>query len=584
MKYSKYLKKGRKLLNLIREFIRQVIAGSLCRIFVKRQQAIDAGDFIRTDASSVQESPIHFEAASTENTDPQKFNMETGLFCDTEEIGSFARENPINFGPGSAYTSLRGIVTFRGNNYRDTASFGTANVEKGRLDTIWKMKTGRVLRSSATKKKGKSFWTGSGWTGQPLIIGWPDDIRNMMNIRPEKKANKNLVEVIYACMDGIIYFIDLKDGKPTRPPIKTGGGPIKGTASLYPDGTPMLFVGPADDPPGMDVVRARIYSLIDQKEIYSFGQKDSNSYRVYQSYDSSPLFDAKTDTIIEPGENGLLYTVKLNTRFDRDAGTLAVNPDKPVKLRYSTPDYKDGPKNTPTTRWLGMEDSGCIWKNFLYIADNGGKLMCIDLNTMQIKWVQDVLDDTNTSPVLEESPEDNACYLYISTSLHITAAGNGPQQHGGVPIWKINAATGEIVWQTPMYPCWRESNVSGGVQATPVLGKHDIADLVIYPVAHTPVFGSGALVALDKKTGREVWKTDFKNYCWSSPAAVYTPQGKSYIIQCDSDGNMFLIEGTTGKIVHHVYLWANIEASPAVFGNTVVVGTRRRKIYAVRIS
>ena len=77
----------------------------------------------------------------------------------------------------------------------------------------------------------------------------------MMNIRPEKKADPNLVEVIYACMDGIIYFIDLKDGKPTRPPIKTGGGPIKGTASLYPDGTPMLFVGPADDPPGMDVVR-----------------------------------------------------------------------------------------------------------------------------------------------------------------------------------------------------------------------------------------------------------------------------------------------------------------------------------------
>ena len=56
------------------------------------------------------------------------------------------------------------------------------------------------------------------------------------------------------------------------------------------------------------------------------------------------------------------------------------------------------------------------------------------------------------------------------------------------------------------------------------------------------------------------------------------PQGKSYIIQCDSDGNMFLMEGRTGRIINHAYLWANIEASPAVFGNMVVVGTRRRKI------
>ena len=63
-----------------------------------------------------------------------------------------------------------------------------------------------------------------------------------------------------------------------------------------------------------------------------------------------------------------------------------------------------------------MEDSAVAWKNYLYVADNGGKLFCWDLNTMKLVWVQNVLDDTNTSPVFEE--EDGHGYIYISTSLH----------------------------------------------------------------------------------------------------------------------------------------------------------------------
>ena len=38
---------------------------------------------------------------------------------------------------------------------------------------------------------------------------------------------------------------------------------------------------------------------------------------------------------------------------------------------------------------------------------------------------------------------------------------------------------------------------------------------------------------------------------WSSPVAVYTPSGKSYIVACDTVGNMFLLEGKTGKIVDY---------------------------------
>jgi len=581
MRTAKYMKKGKKFVSYTKRFFRRAFSvplrGGLSR--QKNPDPLEAG--MPPEETRAAGPDMKVQPAS--GARPENFGFETDVFTGREKAGSYKREAPIRFGPGREYSPLQGIVTFRGNNYRDSASYGAVNVAKGTLTPVWTIKTGRVLRSAFTQRKGRRYWTGSGWTGQPIIVRWPEDIKNIMNICPEKKADPGLTEVIYACMDGVIYFTDLKDGKPTRPPIKTGGGPIKGTASLYPDGTPMLFVGPADDPPGMEEVRARIYSLIDQKQIFTFGHKDPDSYRVYQSYDSSPLFDAAADTIIEPGENGLLYTIRLNTKFDREKGTLSVDPAKPVKFRYKAPGYGDGKKNTPQTRWWGMEDSACIWRNYIYIADNGGRLMCIDLNTMETVWVQDVLDDTNTSPVFEESPEDKTCYLYISTSLHITATGDAPPRSGGVPIWKINAATGEVVWRTPLYPCQSLPGVSGGVQATPVLGRHDISNLVIYPIAHTPTEGLGLLVALDKKTGKEEWNTRLGHYCWSSPAAVYTPEGKSYIIQCDSEGNMHLIEGATGRIISSVYLGANIEASPAVFGNMAVVGTRKKRIYAVRI-
>jgi outer membrane protein assembly factor BamB len=516
--------------------------------------------------------------APAADTTPKAFSLSTKLFEGTTAITSFSRPQPIDFGPGKDYTSLPGIVTFRGNNYREGASYGTVDVKLAQLVPIWSVPTGSVAKSGGT-----GAWTGSGWTGQPLIVKWPEDLKGIMNLKPEKKADPNLTEVIYPCLDGNIYFLDLKDGTSTRPIIKSGGGPFKGTGSLYPDGTPILFVGHGSNAPGKETVRARLYSLIDQKQLYTFGSKDPDSFRAFHAYDSSALFDVKTDTIIEPGENGLLYTIKLNTQFDKAAGTLSIDPDPPIKLRYTAPDYKDASQNTPTTRWWGMEDSAVIWRNYIYVTDNGGKLMCFDLDTMKLVWVQDVLDDTNTSPVFEESPEDNTCYIYISTSLHITASGSKDPRKGGVPVWKINAATGEIVWETPMYDCYTITDVSGGVQATPVLGKNDIANLVIYPIARTPDVSSGILVALDKDTGTEVWRTSLANYAWSSPVAVYTPQGKSYIVQCDSVGNMFLIEGTTGKILSSIDLGANIEASPAVYGDTVVVGTRGQKIFGVKI-
>ena len=48
-------------------------------------------------------------------------------------------------------------------------------------------------------------------------------------------------------------------------------------------------------------------------------------------------------------------------------------------------------------------------------------------------------------------------------------------------------------------------------------------------------------------------------------------------------GNLYLIDGTTGEILDRMALGSNIEATPAVFENTIVVGTRGQKIFGIRL-
>lgn len=495
-------------------------------------------------------------------SNPLNFGMDTALMVNDVLTDSYVRTDEIHF--TEDYTSLEGIITFRGNNYRNTASYGIADIVKKKFNTknTWYAKTGSLQR---TAYGGDGEWSGSCWTGQPLIIRWPEDTKQAMNLYDNKKAKKDLVEVIYSTCDGNIYFLDLEDGTPTRDTISLGF-PIKGTGSLYPNGVPLYFVG-AGDSMGDECARAFIVDLIEGKIIYEYGYDEEFSLREdnnrFHAYDSAPLIDVNTDTLIQPGENGVLYTMKLNTVYD--GKSVSINPDEVVKLRYTTTrSREDG-------YYLGMESSASIWDNYMYIADNCGDLICIDLNTMKEVWVQDTDDDTNASPVFEANEEDGTAYIYIATSLHFTKDENNS---GTVKLKKINAATGEIVWEVP-YDCKTVSLISGGVQATALSGQNNLSDLVYFVVARTGGMDNGKLVALDKKTGMEVWHLDMEYYSWSSPLALYDKDGNGYVILCDSKGNMFLIDGVTGELYDTINLGgANIEASPAAFENQIVVGTR----------
>lgn len=505
-----------------------------------------------------------FPDFALKNTFSNGLSMNSWIFRLNTPLKEYTvkKKNKINFGASSEYSELEGVTTFRGNNYRDNASFGTRTVSEKKLDIVWE-KTGLGAISAHN-----SYWPGTGWTGQPLLVHWPEDVRKLMNINAEMKS-KDLVEVIYPTLDGNIYFLDLETGKPTRNKIQIGY-PIKGTAMVDPRGYPVLYTGMGinENNGKFTEYKYRIINLLNQKELYSIFGRDQVAFRGWGANDASALLDGNTDTLLDVAENGLVYKVKLNTKFDKAAGSLTMAPQL-TKYRYRSP-FNDE---------QGIENSPAVYKNFMYFCDNGGTLQCLDLNTMKPVWIYDTKDDTDATIVIEET--DEGVFLYTANQVDKRGE-NGKATVADCNIRKLNALTGELVWQKD-YQCVYNYYINGGALGTPVLGKDDISNMVIFNICFTGSNSDGTMVALDKKTGEEIWKKKLASYSWCSPLDFKSADGKTWMVYTDFAGNMHLVDPMNGKTMDTISLGQNVESSPAIYNDTIVVGSYARKIFGIKV-
>ena len=496
-----------------------------------------------------------FSPCPIDETDPSNpaFGFQYGIMAYGNIVDDYTRDGEIFFGLAEEYTQVEGITTFRGNNQRNSAAWGNVRFSGGTFNTIWTVRTGGI-----------GVWTGIGWNGQPVIVRWSREMREIMNLYPDKKEKDGLVEVIYGCLDGWIRFMDLDDGTPTRDPIKTGN-PLKGSVTIDPRGYPLLYCG--QGVPEGPAIGYMIYSLIDSQQLHFINGYDSFAHRRWPAFDANPLIDAQADTLILAGENAILYSIKLNTDFDINAGTISIEPET-VKYRYKS--------NLNTLSRTGFEASVAGFANYAFVADNGGIVQCIDLNTMSPVWIRDCTDDTDSTPLLDIE-KDGRAYLY--TACEVDTQGSGGLSY----IRKLDAETGALMWEHS-YACYYDADVNGGVLASPVIGEGDIEGGVIFFVGKVRSDrGGGLLINYDKITGDVIWEKYFRSYGWSSPVAVYTEEGKSYIIVCEASGIMSLLEGLSGEVITTINLGGTIEGSPAVFGNKIVIGTRNNQILCIEI-
>jgi hypothetical protein len=480
-------------------------------------------------------------------------------------IPDYQPAEAVAFGDSSVYTKVPGVLTFRGNNYRDAPVYGTTDVTDKKLQVVWTQDTGDVYAED-------SHWAGAGWTGQPLLVNWPTETKRAMGLSQAQVDDPDFVEVVYPVVDGNVYRIDLATGDQTKPPISTGFA-FKGTGSIDPRGYPLLYSGMGLNENGDKTGewRYRIFDLIQNKEVSGWDGTDAGAPRDWGAFDSSALVNGPSDTLIEPGENGLVYKVKLNAAFDAQAKTVSVRPEF-TKLWYDTPDSSRH----------GIESSAAAYRNLMYAGDNDGNIVCWDAITMQVVWVRPTGDDTDASIVLED-PVSSGPFIYTGNEMDKRGEGDNAATHGPVTIQKINALTGEQVWKYQVDAQYNKA-VNGGLMATPVLGTGEVSDLVFFNIAKTGSDKQGSLVALDKQTGAVVWNRTLPHFGWSSPLLLTGKDGHSYGVVGDSSGLLHLFDPNTGKDFSTLQLSQNIEASPAVYGNMLVVGTYAKKLYGIRIS
>ena len=136
------------------------------------------------------------------------------------------------------YSDTPGAFTFRKNAHRDGDFNGRVFGTPEKITVDWEFKTDVDTRET----KFGTWGGGSGWTGQPLYVNWPDSCISRFKGNGAWTPDFDRQEIIVGSLASRIYFINFNTGKPSRKPIHTDN-PIKGTVSLDPTLNGNLYAG-----------------------------------------------------------------------------------------------------------------------------------------------------------------------------------------------------------------------------------------------------------------------------------------------------------------------------------------------------
>ena len=444
------------------------------------------------------------------------------------------------------YDSVPGIFTFRGDQSRDARYFS------GKV----KGTPTKIVRDWVAKTAVRGKWGGgSGWTGQPVYVKWSDDqVEQFKKSSPEITANFKNEEIIVGSLCGEVYFIDFATGENSRSPLDVGN-PVKGSVSLDPAMNGSLYVGhgiPENQPFGHIAV-----DLYSHQRTYVWG-RDAKSKRSWGAYDSSPI--AAGQFLFWPGENGTIY------KYERlGNGELKMH----STLRYIV----------KGDRCAGIESSMAVYKNYGYVGDNRGDILCINLNTMKPVWHYDNCDDIDGTIVLEVV--DGVPMLYCGCEVDLQGGGD-TRTH----FVKINGLTGEQVWEWSAPSCRSyqgDKHFDGGLYCTPLLGDGNCKDMIFASFNQLDNSNNSEFLAFDKNTGRLIYRKPLTFYAWSSPVGFYNENNELFVVIGNSSGHLYLFNAKTGDMLFDQVMSSNFESSPVVIGNSLVVGSRDGGIYRFHV-
>ncbi len=442
---------------------------------------------------------------------------------------------------------VNGLTMFRGNPTR--TFFGTGPVPETPPKQLWRYPEHPMSGSSPVGREAK-VWSGTGWTGQPVIY--------------ERSDGKT--ELIFGAYDKKIHFVDAETGLDLREGFNMGDI-IKGSVTLDPDGYPLLYTGSRDP-------RFRILAL-DGEEVREVWSLNARSVEGIwnDDWDSNPV--VIDDMLYEGGENAWWYAIKLNRGYDEN-GKVTVDPE----VVYKTKAWSD-----ELLKELGrdqsVENSTVIFEQKAYFTNSAGRIQGIDLTDIENGNAEVFFDfwagdDTDATMSI-----DTEGFLYVVShadhegdsnlsARRVREIGSLMKLDTSIPATDLQS-TAPIVWSLEI-PAARGQ--STGAWATPALHP----DGIIFVATD-----SGELLAVDTDTGEQIWEDDIGVNAWSSP--VIADDKLVIAVNCFTDDKGIRAYDLTDPR-NPVEMWTIpasdgcIESTPAVWNGNIYVGSRDGYFYA----
>ena len=424
-------------------------------------------------------------------------------------------------------TAGKGVYAFRGSPYRQNASVGTVR-DICVPEVLWEKDIGPAVTTEDI------YW-------QPLIAEWSDEFRkSMTSLKPEKREDASLTEVIAVGTDGKIWFADLKTGKDTRDPIIGKKEQIHGTPTIL-SATPLLIC-----PSERGFV---CYDLTDGSRRTETDAILKNCRGKYATYQNGWL-------LIDDPEVRLAH-IGLNVKKRVD-GTREVEITDAYLTDYAIYRRSDVPS--------------CADGGDMYATELRGLISWPAMKEKYNQYLEDTvfLYGRTAACAALDMKDDGSGDLYVGCMEFDSSRESA--------VYCIDKEKMLVKWTKPIKQT-DQNPLLGGIFASPVVGREWLENIVYFTVAgyafdeETPENrkADSAVVAYWKRNGEKKWETPIKDRAVSSPVIVYTEDGNGYLIQFDKSGNMYVLDGFLGTVKYSLELGGEVTSCPAVYGNTLVV-------------
>ncbi|MGY6500743.1 MAG: outer membrane protein assembly factor BamB family protein [Acidimicrobiales bacterium] len=422
-----------------------------------------------------------------------------------------------------------GVLTFRGNPTR--TYYGQGPVPTDPVE-LWSYPDAPMCSTSFLDGVERG-WCGTGWTGQPSVF-----------------ERDGRTWVLFGAYDQKFHFLDGDTGEEIIPSF-VADDLFKGSATVDPDGFPIVYAGSLDD---------HLYALAFDRDEPTVLWKH-NAYDVVEpvwndDWDAAPL--VVDDYLFQGGENSHWYIWKLNRGYDAD-GLATLDPE----LVFVAPGFDDQLFEDLGHDNISIESSLAISGDTVWFNNSGGLLQGWDISGLRDGRDPERIfrfwtgDDTDATTVI-----DDEGYLYVA--VEVDRPTDRSREVGQILKLDPRRPDDPVVWAI-------HDEDRSGVWATPAIHR----DLLIVPTS------AGWLHGIDRATGEIRWRVFLRGPTWQSPVIV-----DDVLIQGDCRGGVLRGYDVSDTSVQPPQIWGIelggcVESTPTVWDGRIYVGTRAGFFHAV---